>query len=104
MYTYLDDMAAQLVQDVSKEAATATLDTRSLIPLGDNSSLWFTWTGTKIQRMLWLMSHLAEPPRRLLIYCRHAQHIPNTGSDRRPRARYFPNQTVLPPVLRNPAW
>ena len=58
-YAYLNDTAARLLEDARQAARSAELADRSLIPLVGSNCLWFTWTGSKVQRTLLLMAAAA---------------------------------------------
>jgi len=57
-YPYLNATAMQLLEEARRAAGTALLPSRPLLALGERDSLWFTWTGTKIQRTLCLMASM----------------------------------------------
>jgi len=56
---YLNETAAELLQQARQTARTSDLSDQALIALGKEGCLWFTWTGTIIQRTLCLMAELA---------------------------------------------
>jgi len=58
-YAYLDPRATELLGHARRSASNARLNERAVLPVGD-SCLWFTWTGTQIQRTLCLMAALLE--------------------------------------------
>lgn len=58
-YSYLNETVAKLLQQAREAARACDLSTQALIALGQEGCLWFTWTGTIIQRTLCLMAELA---------------------------------------------
>ena len=77
-YSYLDETAAQLLSDARRTATSASLATRRLIRLGEEECLWFTWTGTKIQRTLCLMASTADLEATDQDIAIHFSHNPKT--------------------------
>lgn len=58
-FVYLDDTSTELLGEARHTARTARLASRSLVSIGERSTLWFTWTGTKTQNTLrWLFECL----------------------------------------------
>ncbi len=55
-FSYLNATAAQLLSEARSTAQQAGLFREPLIGLSPSSTIWFTWTGTKIQRTLCLLS------------------------------------------------
>jgi len=55
-YKYLNAAATRLLSDARTTALRAGLTRQSLVPLSPVRCLWFTWTGTKIQRTLVLIA------------------------------------------------
>ena len=55
-FGYLDRTAQKLLHDARQVARQAGLHATSLVPLSDGCSMWFTWTGTRIQLTLYLMA------------------------------------------------
>ncbi|MEO8498108.1 MAG: hypothetical protein ABI614_23830, partial [Planctomycetota bacterium] len=53
-FNYLNATAARLLKDTRATAFQAGLTRQSLVALSAARCLWFTWTGTKIQRTLLL--------------------------------------------------
>ena len=53
-YAYLDATGQELIRSVRETAAQANLKEQSLISLSPKKCLWFTFTGTQIQRTLML--------------------------------------------------
>jgi len=58
-FSYLNATAVRLLSDARATALRAGLTQQSLISLSPASCLWFTWTGTKIQRTLCLIADSA---------------------------------------------
>ena len=58
-YPYLNVTANRLLQQARKLAQRKSLFKSPIIVLGDDYCLWFTWTGSTIQRTLCLMAELA---------------------------------------------
>ena len=56
---YLNKTASQLLQQARQTAQRSTLAKEPIIALGKEGCLWFTWTGTIIQRTLCLMAEVA---------------------------------------------
>jgi len=57
-YPYIDEMAQRLLDDARQAASSARLSSCPLVPLATDECLWFTWTGTTIQRTLCLMARV----------------------------------------------
>lgn len=55
-YVYLNATANKLLSDARMVAQRVGIRRNLLIPLSTTRSLWFTWTGTKIQRTLCLIA------------------------------------------------
>lgn len=55
-FRYLNATAAQLLSNARATALQAGLGQGSFITLSPNKCIWFTWTGTKIQRTLCLIA------------------------------------------------
>ncbi len=55
-FKYLNSTAARLLGDARATALRAGLKEQSLTALSPTKCLWFTWTGTKIQRTLCLIA------------------------------------------------
>ena len=55
-FTYLNATAERLLSDARSTAFQAGLAQQSLITLSQARCLWFTWTGTKVQRTLCLIA------------------------------------------------
>ncbi|NLX59541.1 MAG: DEAD/DEAH box helicase, partial [Phycisphaerae bacterium] len=53
---YLNDDGAEMLREARAAARAAALGQRGILPTGDASCLWFTWTGTVIQRTLMAMA------------------------------------------------
>ena len=53
---YLDDAATQLLREARDTARTSKLQHSNIVELSPGRSLWFTWTGTRIQRTLCLLA------------------------------------------------
>ncbi len=77
-YSYLDETAAQLLSDARTTATSASLATSRLIALGEEECLWFTWTGTKIQRTLCMMASEARLEAADQDIAIHFSHSPQT--------------------------
>ncbi|MCA9123210.1 MAG: DEAD/DEAH box helicase [Planctomycetaceae bacterium] len=54
--SYLNATGVQLLKDARATAIQAGLKQQSIVPLSPSQCLWFTWTGTKIQRTLCLIA------------------------------------------------
>ncbi len=55
-FSYLNATAGRLLSDARSTARRATLAQQPIVALSAARSLWFTWTGTRIQRTLCLMA------------------------------------------------
>jgi ATP-dependent Lhr-like helicase len=55
-YTFLNQTAASLLEDARSTAGRIRLAESPLVALGNGRCLWFTWTGTKVQRTLCLIA------------------------------------------------
>ena len=55
-FNYLNAAAVRLLSDARATALQAGLTQRSIVTLSPAKCLWFTWTGTKIQRTLCLIA------------------------------------------------
>ena len=55
-FGYLNATGVQLLKHARATALQAGLTRQSLVPLSPSQCLWFTWTGTKIQRTLCLIA------------------------------------------------
>lgn len=53
-YSYLDSTGLELIENARTTAAQSNLANQSLVSLSPTKSLWFTFTGTRIQRTLLL--------------------------------------------------
>lgn len=56
---YLDDTATQLLAQARDTAKASSLGNTSIVSLSPTKCLWFTWTGTRIQRTLRLLADQA---------------------------------------------
>jgi ATP-dependent Lhr-like helicase len=59
-YPYLDRTAATLLERARQDARAASLPSRPFVELSESRCVWFTWTGTRIQRTLCLMARLFD--------------------------------------------
>jgi ATP-dependent Lhr-like helicase len=59
-YAYLDPTAGELLQRARENARISSLVSRPFVELSDSRCLWFTWTGTRVQRTLCLMARLFD--------------------------------------------
>jgi ATP-dependent Lhr-like helicase len=55
---YLNEEGDEMLREARAAAAEAALGARSIVPTGDGSCAWFTWTGTVIQRTLVAMTRM----------------------------------------------
>ncbi|NLX57661.1 MAG: DEAD/DEAH box helicase, partial [Phycisphaerae bacterium] len=55
---YLNDEGTQMLREARAAATAAGLANRNVIPTGDGSCVWFTWTGTVVQRTLMAMARM----------------------------------------------
>lgn len=58
-YRYINDEAERILGQAREAARSAGLHENPIISLGDNKSLWFTWTGTLAQRTLMALAREA---------------------------------------------
>ncbi|MEN6365647.1 MAG: exonuclease domain-containing protein [Thermoguttaceae bacterium] len=58
-FPYLNETATELLRQARQTAQTSNFSNQALVTLGKEGCLWFTWTGTVIQRTLCLMAELA---------------------------------------------
>lgn len=57
--SYLDDAAAELLVQSRRTAKVSCIRNTNLVDLSPSRCLWFTWTGTRIQRTLCLLAEHA---------------------------------------------
>ena len=54
--SYLDETATSVLRDARKTASVSRLDQSNFVALSNTRCIWFTWTGTRIQRTLLLLA------------------------------------------------